>query len=570
MRDRLIALVLRRPALVVATALLAVGLSLARLVDPASGALRLGIDTTLDSLLPRDGAALATYIETARQFGSDDVVYVAWLSDTLFTYDVLQGLKRLARDLTRVEGVHAVDSLAGATRVRVDDDLVEVTRLLGRLPRSADGLAALAADARADPLHGPQLLAPDGSGTLLVVRLDAGLDSAALAGALDAVRAAVDARASGLPVQAIVSGPVVARLALGEALFRDVRRALPLAVLVTALIAVVTLRSVRGVVLPLAATATALVTTLAVFAARGHALNFVTVIVPPVVFVVGFAMTVHVINAFDHAFRSVAARRAAVVETMRELWQPLSLTAFTTAIGFASLASSNIDSIRTFGLYTALGTLVAWLAALFFIPAALALWPARVLERATTSRLTALAPALARFDLRHRRAILGAALVLALASLALASRIEVSTDYLANFPPDSQVRRDYDSVRHTFGGANPLQIVVSSDLPQAFADPVHLAAIDTLEQALEDDPDISGVASIVDFIATARRALAPDDASPRRVPESRAAVDDIMRLGAGEARDRFVDARFATTVLHVTTPAVATSELARAVSRIET
>ncbi|MEQ8662824.1 MAG: MMPL family transporter, partial [Gammaproteobacteria bacterium] len=486
MRDRLVALVLRYPALVVAAALLVLATSLTRLVDLDARRLRLDIDTTLASLLPRSGAALATYAATAERFGSDDVVYVAWLSDALFSHDVLQGLKRLARDLERVAGVRSVDSLAGATRVRVDDDLVAITRLLARLPRTADGLAALAADARADPLHGPQLIAPDDSGTLLVVRLAPGLDSAALGAALDAIRAAAAARAADLPVRALVTGPVVARLALGAALFVDVGRALPLAVLVTALIALVTLRSVRGVVLPLVATGGALIATLAVFALRGHALNFVTVIVPPVVFVVGFAMTVHVINAFDNAFEDVAHKRAALAACMRELWQPLSLTAFTTAVGFASLATSNIDSIRVFGLYTALGTLAAWAAALFVIPAALALWPARVLRRARASRLTALAPALARFDLRHRRAILVAAALLALAALACATRIEVSTDYLGNFAPTSSVRQDYETVRATFGGANPLQVVVRSELPGAFADPVHLASIDALEQALEE------------------------------------------------------------------------------------
>lgn len=569
MRARAITLALRYPALLLVAAALLTTLSLVRLIDPASGELRLGIDSTLSGLLPRTGAALDTYAETAQRFGGDDVVYVAWLSDELFSRDVLQRLKRLARDLSRIEGVRAVDSLAGATRVRVDDDLVEVTRLLAGLPRTQEGLAKLAADARADPLHGPQLLTPDGNGTLLVVRLAEALDAAGLARTLEAIGVASETRASGAPVRALVTGPVVARLALGGALFEDVRRALPLAVLVTALIAAMTLRSVRGVLLPLAATGSALAVTLAVFAARGHAFNFVTVIVPPVIFVVGFALAVHVINAFDTAFRVAGKKHDGLAETMRELWQPLSLTAFTTAIGFASLATSNIDSIRVFGLYTALGTMAAWLAALFLIPAALALWPARVLERSGTSPLTALGPALARFDARHRRVILAGAALLALASIALATRIEVSTDYLANFSASSSVRQDYEAVREAFGGANPLQVVVTSELPQAFADPIHLAAIETLEQTLERNPGISNVTSVVDFIETVRRAFAPEAPTTRRVPDSREAIEDIMELGAGEARDRFVDRRFSTTVLHVTTPAVATRDLARVIADIE-
>src|SRR5690606_35950102 len=116
-------------------------------------------------------------------------------------------------------------------------------------------------------------------------------------------------------------------------------------------------------------------------------------------------------------------------------------TAFTTAVGFLSLATSSIESIRVFGLYTALGTLLSWVATLVIMPAALLILPARVRPDGA-GRLAALAPSLAGFDLVHRRAITCVALVLAGVSLVLALRIEVSTDYLANFAPDHPVRRD--------------------------------------------------------------------------------------------------------------------------------
>ena len=568
MRTRAIEFILRHPVAIVVTALLGLVFSGGRLLDVEHRTLRLAVDTSLTGLLPVGGAALELYADTAARFGSDDVLFVAWQTDDLFSAEVLTRVKRLARRLERIDGVRTVDSLAAATRIHADDDIVEVTRMLGRLPQTAADREALAAEVLSNPLYGTQLVAPGGQGTLFVLQFDTGLESERLADALAAIRTASREEAGG--IADVVTGPVVARLEIGRVLFADMRRALPLAVLVTALVAAVTLRSVRGVVLPLAAIGSALAATLALFVAHGMALNFVTVIMPPVVFVVGFALAVHVISAFDAAYRERGAKSAALREALHELWQPLCLTAFTTAVGFGSLATSNIDSIRVFGLYTALGTLMSWGAALFLLPACLLLLPARVVEDARASRLSAFAPRLARFDIRYRRAIFAAAALLALASLALATRIEVSTDYLGNFAPDSPLRRDFDQVRSVFGGANPLQIVIRSDLPGAFQDPVHLATLDALERALEHTAGVGTVTSLIDFIAVAHRALEPGEAGARRVPDTRDAVEDILLLAGGPARDRLVDRRFTTSVMHVTTPATSTRELAQLIARIET
>ena len=567
MRTRAIEFIVRYPVAIIAAALLGLVLSGVRLLDVEQGTLRLTVDTSLTGLLPVGGAALDLYTETAARFGSDDVLFVAWQTDGLFSEAVLTRVKRLARRLERIDGVRSVDSLAAATRIEATDDIVEVTRVLGRLPRTPAGWEALAGEVLTNPLYGTQLVAPDGQGTLFVLQFDTGLESRRLEDAVVAIRAA--SREEAGAITDVVTGPVVARLEIGRVLFADMRRALPLAVLVTALVAAVTLRSLRGVVLPLAAIGIALAGTLAVFVAQGMALNFVTVIMPPVVFVVGFAFAVHVISAFDAAYRARDEKRAALREALHELWQPLCLTAFTTAVGFGSLATSNIDSIRIFGLYTALGTLFSWAAALLMIPACLLLLPVRVVAHARASWLTAFAPRLARFDIRHRHAIFAAATLIALASIALATRIEVSTDYLGNFPPDSPLRRDFDQVRTLFGGANPLQIVIRSDLPGAFQDPVHLATIDALERSLERTAGVGTVTSLIDFIAVAHRALEPDEASARRVPSTRDRVEDILFLAGGPARDRFVDRRFTTTVLHVTTPATSTRELAQLIARID-
>ena len=130
-------------------------------------------------------------------------------------------------------------------------------------------------------------------------------------------------------------------------------------------------------------------------------MNFVTVILPPVIYVVGFAYSIHVISDFDRCMRSSANKIDAVFDAIKDVWAPLTLTAFTTSLGFVSLSISNIESIRIFGMFAAFGTLLAWASALVVVPAGLLALPTRSMHRRNVDILTRVAPRLARFDIRH-------------------------------------------------------------------------------------------------------------------------------------------------------------------------
>ena len=337
----------------------------------------------------------------------------------------------------------------------------------------------------------------------------------------------------------------------------------------TAAIAAVSLRSIRGVVLPLYATGLGSAMTLVAFTAFGNAFNFVTAIAPPVVFIIGFAFAMHVVTEFDRRFTVASEKTAAAKRTLDEVFTPLTLTAFTTSVGFASLATSPIDSIRTFGIYAAAGTSMCWFMALLIIPAAFVSLPMRVGRQAGQSWLVRKASALAHFDLRHRRLILlSGALVAALAIIA-AQRIEVNTDYLTNFKQGSELRTDFDHLRDRFGGAIPVQIVFESSIQNAFTDPIQLQALADFEAWLEMQVEIGMVASVIDFISVLHPAITETPRTNTSLPATRGEIEDIFFLAGSDEARRFVDKRFTATVMHVRTESVASRDLAKLIARIE-
>ncbi len=89
--------------------------------------------------------------------------------------------------------------------------------------------------------------------------------------------------------------------------------------------------------------------------------------IPIVLLAVGTAYTIHVINRISLVRDKLdnAIRIALTSVTI-----PVILAALTTITGFASfIFGSYLNMIRDFGLYTALGTLIAMVLSLFFVPA---------------------------------------------------------------------------------------------------------------------------------------------------------------------------------------------------------
>ena len=530
--------------------------------------INISVDSSIENLLPADGPELKIYAETREKFVGDDVLIVVWLSDELFSPERLGALKRLTRRLKKMPEIAAIDSLASATYVRAEDEFTEVSPFLDTLPKTQQEALSLKEDALGNPLYVGTLVSQDGRGTMIAIHFDPDLNTAELGAIVDEIALASKEEA-GDGVQEFVTGPIVARLETGRTLFNDVGLVFPLAVLATFLVSLIGLRSLPGVLLPLLINGFSLLVTMTIFIRCGYALNFVTVIMPPVVFVVGFAYAVHVVSDFERAFSSGLARVEAIKHSLKDVFMPLTLTAFTTAIGFLSLMMSNIETIKVFGAFCAIGTVLSWLCAVTLVPAGLYLLPARKSSDASGGFLLSLAPKLAKFDLDNRKAILSAGFIVAVVSVLFTRQINVGTDYLHNFPTGSDIRRNFAEVGKTFSGAVPLQVLIESDVPNVFKNPEALRALDSLQVWLKQQPEIGGAVSFVDYMRMLHLTFVPDISPADAIPGSYNLSDQLLSLGADDDVDRFSDVRYKSTLMHVQSTAVSSNDLIALVERIE-
>jgi predicted RND superfamily exporter protein len=116
----------------------------------------------------------------------------------------------------------------------------------------------------------------------------------------------------------------------------------------------------------------------------GGKMNLTMVMLPAIVFVLGVSGSIHMVNYYRKASAKGAKRHSALV-AIRDACFPVLLSSFTTAIGLASLASSQIKPIQHFGIYSALGVLISVPIVLLALPATLHLFKGRISRRFSTA-----------------------------------------------------------------------------------------------------------------------------------------------------------------------------------------
>jgi predicted RND superfamily exporter protein len=284
----------------------------------------------------------------------------------------------------------------------------------------------------------------------------------------------------------------------------------------------------------------------------GRPINLVTASVPALLVAIGFAYATYVVAEYQETLRAAekegdrnltdVTRRAVAAILL-----PALVASITTIQGFGSLAFTNITAVREFGLFSAAGVFYAFLIGVTFTPATLRLLGTRRPSRERAEGfLERFAERIARFDLRHSRAILLGAVVVFAVALAGALRLEVGSDYITQFPADSRIRRDFQAINQHLGGVSSLYVVIESSAPDAFAEPENLRELRSLQDWLRAQPEVGSAVSVVDYLMLLNRGMHDNDPAFLAIPDSERLVKQLLLFGSTDELDRFVAADYGT------------------------
>ncbi|HEY8153553.1 MAG TPA: MMPL family transporter [Myxococcota bacterium] len=471
-------------------------------------AARIDVERNNESLNTRESAQTAVYDRFRATFGSDEDLLLAVAHPNLVSGEGLALVDQLTTRIARLDGVRRVYSLSNAQQVVAGEGGAEMAPVVA--PPLED--PALPARVRAALARNPDLtglfVSADGrtAGLLIEIEDRAG-DLNYRAALIDALRAIVaEPRAVGVSLH--LTGIAVQKHDVSAYIERDQRRLIPLAVAVLALVLASFFRSAPLVLLPLGVTGVTTAWTLGAYALAGFQLNAITGLLPPILMVLSLPVSVHLIQGWLDASGEPDNRASRILGVMRRLLFPCFFCSLTTALGFASLATSNMPAVKQFGVFAALGVALAFAVGMTLVPVGLSfLSPPASAPRSRQHRLIGrLLAASDRAATRHPRRVLGVFCALTAACLAGLPLVHNNTDLIRFLKSDAPLHQDTLFIDEHLGGSNTLEFVVARGDGAPLTSLRDVSRMAAFEQAVLAREHVTGVGSILPVLRQLQRA----------------------------------------------------------------
>jgi len=282
--------------------------------------------------------------------------------------DLIRNIEVRAAPVVEVLSMSNTDDIVGT------DDGLEISPILAEIPQTSAEMKSLRAQVLGNELFRNYLSSEDGRRTGIFVELATNEDDSENLYAIYQALERVFEDNPGEDVHYIAGFPIVAAT-LRTVIDQDTKRFFPFVALLAIFFLWLTFRRPSGVAVPMLVVGFSILFTLAIMVIFEVPLNSITSALPVFLISIGVADGIHMFSEYRDNRLEGQPREKAVSMMLEKLALPVTMTSFTTAVGFFSLTVSDIVPILTFGIFVAIGTLLAMVLSLVFIPALLMLLP---------------------------------------------------------------------------------------------------------------------------------------------------------------------------------------------------
>jgi predicted RND superfamily exporter protein len=466
------------------------------------------------SLIPAGDPSMAAGDAAAKLFRQRDVVVLAIAAPGagVYTPEALRLLTVLGNDLARVDGIvpGSIVSLATVPRLSIDNDVLDLRPLLERgAPPDAAMALRIRRETAALGLDDGVLVARDGKAAAIYAEVEPAADRSRLS---ERVRAVVARhQGSGFPIY--LSGTAMAQAVLGDAAARDLVRLVPLVIAVVAGVMIFAFRHPAPAFVSLVEVGFSQIWTIGMMGFKEQPVFVTTLVLPVILIVIGVTDDIYALNSYFSLARRHPDRpvRELVIETFSEVSRPILLTSIATITGLLSLALTNLEPQRVFGIYGALSVLFSSLLTFTVVPALLVLLdlklaPLKVpFARFAERTIATLVGGLTRIG--PRVALLLIAGALAVAGFLVATRLKIEDNWIGNLPPHSLTATGDRAINRLLAGTNTLDLMFDSGRPDGFLDPRVFSALGKVEDALAASSWVGSVEGTYRDIVSVNAAL---------------------------------------------------------------
>ncbi len=493
------------------------------------------METDLDEYMPKDHPAFIYSDQAEEWFNIKDGILIAIENkDGIYNTQSLQKIKDITKDLQDMEAFddNDVSSLYSADNITGSEYGMEVEAFYKKTPKSEEKLNKIRKSVRTNDMIYGRFVSEDETVALIVAGMnDSTFTEAFYHKILDFAKSFEgdedNIYVAGRP---IVEGTMAT---LGPA---DMKRMVPIVLIVIAVVLLLLLRNIKATVATLFTVFFSTIWAFGLMAALKIPIYSVSTMIPVMLIAIGVAYGIYFYNHLNQFYRDKpdATRKDAISHTLRILWKPLSMAAFTTMVGFVSLLTSQIYPIKYFGIFTAFGIFTSFMLALLFLPSAVILFgykPGKHNKVASgkswfETKLNKITDAL----LKHKKSVYITVIIIVVISLFGLQRVWINSSFLDKFEKDSDIVLTDNFVNSKFGGTSTLNVVLEAEDSDAFKQPENLRLIDQMQDETTGLKKVGNSFSLADYLKQMNKVMNEDKDEYYRIPDNSNLVAQYLLL----------------------------------------
>jgi predicted RND superfamily exporter protein len=218
--------------------------------------------------------------------------------------------------------------------------------------------------------------------------------------------------------------------------------------------------------------------------------------------------------------RAGMQRTAALVETLRLNFMPVTITSLTTVVGFLALNFSDSPPFWHLGNITAIGITAAWLFSIILLPALLSILPLGFKASKTNTERESAMSRFADFVISHRRKLLVLTSVFSLALIMFIPTLKLNDQWINYFSTNIEFRNDSDEALQ-YLGMYPVDFSVPAAGSGGISEPEYLTYLEQFTTYLREQPEVTHVYAFSDVMKRLNKNLHGDDESYYSIPDNR-------------------------------------------------
>ncbi|HBH05230.1 MAG TPA: hypothetical protein DDX92_01340 [Flavobacteriales bacterium] len=295
-----------------------------------------------------------------------------------------------------------------------------------------------------------------------------------------------------------------------------------ISVFIVVVFLIVGFRSWWGVLIPLAVVAISVSGLVGFLSLAGHPFDLLSVLLPTILFVVGISDAVHLISKYLEELRLGREKMESLINTVYHVGRATFLTSVTTAVGFLSLLTSSIGPVRYFGLFIAIGVVLAFVVTFTLLPALLALLPKPAAAGIQYEQLfwTRQMRNAFKYVVKHPKTILALSGMVVGVSLIGIYRMEVNNYLLEDLSEDDPVNQQYIFFEKHYDGVRPFEAQLAFGEESSLFTASNIRMMEALENALKEKFGINKMNSLVQVYKSINRAINGGKIESYRLPET--------------------------------------------------